>query len=79
MNPDDYHKTTFQTHHGYFEFRVMSFGFTGAPHTFQRAMNSTLTSLLRKCALVFFDDILVYNKSLEDHVVHLKGVLQLLR
>jgi hypothetical protein len=39
---------------GHFEFKVMSFGLTGAPHTFQKAMNSTLAPLLRKCVLVFF-------------------------
>jgi hypothetical protein len=41
-------------------------------------MNATLALLVRKCALVFFDDILIYNNSLEDHVFHLKQVLQLL-
>jgi hypothetical protein len=41
-------------------------------------MNATLSPLLRKCALMFFDDIMIYNNSLEDHVVHLKQVLQLL-
>jgi hypothetical protein len=41
-------------------------------------MNCTLAPLLRKCALVFFDDILVYSGTLEDHVIHLKQVLQLL-
>jgi hypothetical protein len=56
----------------------MAFGLTGAHGTFQRAMNTTLAPLLRKCALVFFDDILVYNKSLEDHISHLLQVFTLL-
>jgi hypothetical protein len=42
-------------------------------------MNSTLAPLLRKCALVCFDDILVYSSSLDDHVQQLDQVLQLLR
>jgi hypothetical protein len=57
----------------------MSFGLTGAPRTFQKEMNSTLEPLIRNCVLVFFDDILVYSKSLEDHLRHLEQVLQLLR
>jgi hypothetical protein len=79
MNQENYFKTAFQTHHGHYEFKVMSFGLTGAPHTFQKAMNSTLEPLLRSCVLVFFDDILVYSKSLADHLNHLEQVLQLLR
>ena len=39
MAPQDQHKTAFQTHHGQFEFCVMPFGLTGAPATFQGAMN----------------------------------------
>jgi hypothetical protein len=79
MDPSDCHKTAFQTHGCHYEFRVMSFGLTGAPHTFQKAMNSTLSPLLRKCVLVFFYDILVYSKSYEEHLVHLELVLELLR
>eukprot|EP00267_Zea_mays_P041848 XP_020393779.1 uncharacterized protein LOC103628713 [Zea mays] len=72
------HKTAFQTHLGHYEFRVMAFGLTGAPGTFQKAMNHTLAPLLRKCALVFFDDILVYSASLAEHISHLEQVFDLL-
>lgn len=50
----------------------------GAPGTFQGAMNTTLAPLLRKCVLVFFDDILIYSATFEEHVQHIKQVLQLL-
>jgi hypothetical protein len=50
----------------------------GAPSTFQRAMNHTLAPLLRKHALVFFDDILVYSASLDEHISHLEQVFELL-
>jgi len=56
----------------------MAFGLTGSPNTFQGAMNTTLHPLLHKCALVFFDDILVYSRTLEDHIQHLCQVFTLL-
>jgi hypothetical protein len=62
------YKTAFQTHMGHFEFRVMAFGLTGALGTFEKAMNTTLAPLVRKCVLVFFDDILVYSSSFESHL-----------
>jgi hypothetical protein len=54
MNHADAFKIAFQTHAGHYEFKVMLFGLIGALHSFQRAMNSTLAPLLRKCVLVFF-------------------------
>lgn len=78
LAPGEEEKTTFQTHSGHWEYKVMPFGLAGAPATFLGAMNATLQPLLRKCAIVFFDDILIYSRTYEDHLKHLQQVLELL-
>ena len=74
MMEKDEEKTVFKTHHGLFQFKVMLFGLTNAPATFQCIMNSIFSGYIRKFILVFIDDILVYNKSLKEHLQHLKLV-----
>ncbi|GKC06212.1 putative reverse transcriptase domain-containing protein [Tanacetum coccineum] len=79
VHEDDIPKTAFRTRYGHFEFMVMPFGLTNAPTVFMDLMNWVCKLYLDKFVIVFIDDILIYPKMKEEHEVHLKLVLELLR
>nr|GEX79828.1 putative reverse transcriptase domain-containing protein [Tanacetum cinerariifolium] len=75
----DIPKTAFRTRYGHFEFTVMPFGLTNAPEVFMDLMNRVCKPYLDKFVIIFIDDIMIYSKSKDEHEVHLRLVLELLK
>ena len=69
-------KTAFNTPNGHYEYLVMPFGLTNAPAVFQGLVNDVLRDLLNVSVFVYLDDILIFSKSRQEHVVHVRQVLQ---
>jgi hypothetical protein len=76
---EDVPKTAFWTPFGLYQFKVLTFGLTNAPATFQSVMNDMLRPYVGKFVVVYLDDILIFSKTAKEHLSHLRQVLQTLR
>ena len=76
---EDVPKTAFRTRYGHFEFLVLPFGLTNAPATFMHLMHQTFRQYLDDFVIVFLDDILIYSRTLAEHHIHIRKVLDILR
>lgn len=76
MHPDSEEYTTFRTRYGSYKCKVLPFGLTNGPATYQRYMNDVLMQYLDDFCTAYLDDILIYSEDPAEHIVHVHKVLQ---
>jgi len=79
MDPESEELTTFRTRFGAYKCKVLPFGLTNGPATYQRYMNEVLFDYLDDFCTAYLDDILIYSQNEEEHIEHVKKVLARLR
>ncbi|CAF0897104.1 unnamed protein product [Adineta steineri] len=79
LSKEDRPKTAFSTRDNHYQFTVLPQGVTNGPATFQRVINHVLGRTRWKYALAYIDDVIIYSKTFEEHLSHLKEICQLLK
>ncbi|WMV45493.1 hypothetical protein MTR67_038878 [Solanum verrucosum] len=78
VNENNILKTTFRTRYGHYEILLMTFGLTNAPASFMDLMNRVFRQYLDIFVIVFINDILIYLRSEDDHINHLRILLKII-
>ena len=79
MDEADRDKTSFVTRRGTFRFTAMPFGLCNAPATFQRVMDVAMAGLNYEICLVYLDDIVLFSKTVKEHLERLRLIFDRLR
>ena len=79
MDPADEDLTTFRTRYGNYKYKVLPFGLSNGPATFQRFINSIFLDYTDRFLTGFIDDLLIYSDNEVEYEQHVKLVLQRLR
>ena len=79
LHPSAREKSAFVTHNGLYEFLVMPFGLRNSGASFQRLLGHILRGREYQFALIYIDDIIVFSRLVEEHLVHLEEVFRKLR
>lgn len=72
IHEGDEWKTAFNTPMGHYEYQVMSFGLVNALANFQAFINDVLREMLNTFVFVYLDDILIFSRSYQEHVQHVR-------
>ncbi|KAI0997911.1 hypothetical protein K3495_g10281 [Podosphaera aphanis] len=79
IRSEDEWLTAFTTRWGSYQYKVMPFGLSNAPSTFQRYINTALHNYLDKFCSAYLDDILIWSNSIDQHTEHVQQVLTKMR
>ena len=79
VHPDDREKTAFTCQSGLFPFKVLPFGLTNAPSSFERLMEKVLAGLQFDICLIYLDDVIVKSDEFDSHITHLRSVFERIR
>lgn len=79
MRKKDRYKTAFVTHHGHWQWCCLPLGLKSSPAIFQRTLASIIIKNdLNAFAANYIDDILIFFKSYEDHLIHVEITMRIL-
>ena len=79
LSKEDRPKTAFSNRDNHYQFTVLPQGITNGPATFQRVINHILGPARWKYALAYIDDVIIYSKTFNEHLLHLKEICQILK